>query len=68
MPRALSSAAGPTPLSLRSCGVLKVPAEMITSLLASAVPIILLMVVEWAFWEDIPSAPVEEVVARGSAR
>ncbi len=48
--------------------MLNVPAEMITSLPASAVPVILLIAVEWGFWKDRPSAPVEEVVARGSAR
>lgn len=53
MPNFCSSAAGPIPLSLRSCGVLYAPPARMTSLFAKATP-------------GLPASAVLE--ARGSAR
>jgi len=49
--------------------VLKVPAEMMTSFFANAVPVVLLIDDDYEGWEkNVPRTPAEELVARGSAR
>jgi hypothetical protein len=56
IPRFWSSAAGPIPLSFKSCGVLKAPPEIMSSFVAVADPLVLdPPLSELALYKEFPS-------------